>query len=99
LEDEERMERIKRLAKIADEQWLLKGQNPSVERLTVGSSDEALKGTTMNSFVDVAVQYQKPEEKDIEGEDPASLKRNLPGQDPGSAFQPQEWSGKIGKRS
>lgn len=99
MEDEERKERVKRLAKIADERWLLKGQNPSVERLAVGSSDEALKGTTINSFVDEAVQYQNPEEKDTEGEDPASMKRNLPGQDPGSTFQPQEWSGKIGQRS
>ena len=47
----------------------------------------------------LAIQEQKPEEKDIAGEDPADIKRNLPGQDPGSTFQPQEWSGKIGQRS
>jgi hypothetical protein len=99
LGDEVRRERVKRLAKIADERWLLKGQQQSVERLAVGSSDEALKGTTMNSCVDVAIQEQNPEKKDIAGEDPANMKRNLPGQDPGSTFQPQEWSGKIGQRS
>ena len=46
----------------------------------------------------LAIQEQKPE-KDAAGENPADMKRNLPGQDPGSTFQPQEWSGKIGQRS
>jgi hypothetical protein len=58
LEDEERKERIKKLAKIADERWLLKGQQP-VERLAVGGSDEILKGTTMNSRVDIASSRTK----------------------------------------
>lgn len=93
LEDEERKERIKTLAKTADERWSLQGQQ-SVERLAVGSSDEALKGNTINSCVDPAIQEQNPEEINIAGEDPAGIKRNLPGTDPGSTFQPKEWSGK-----
>jgi hypothetical protein len=31
--------------------------------------------------------------------DPAAMKRDLPGQDPGATYQPQQWSGKIGKRA
>ena len=87
------------LAKIADERWTLKGQQ-AVERLAVGSSDEALKGIILNSRIDQAIQgEQKREEKrDITDEHHTIMKRNLPGQDPGSTFQPQEWSGKIGQR-
>ncbi len=73
------------LAKIADERWTLKGQQ-AVERLAVGSSDEALKGIILNSRIDQAIQgEQKREEKrDITDEHHTIMKRNLPGQDPGT---------------
>ena len=99
LRDEERKERVRRLAKIADERWKLKGQQQSLKRLAVGSSDEAVKGNILNSCIDQAFQGEqnRDEKRDITVEDPAVMK-NLPGQDPGSTFQPQEWSGKIGQR-
>jgi flagellar motility protein MotE (MotC chaperone) len=42
--DEERQVRTRLLAKIADQRWITQGQQ-SIERLAVGSSEEALKGT------------------------------------------------------
>jgi hypothetical protein len=30
--------------------------------------------------------------------DPKAIKRDLPAQDPGAAFEPEAWSGKVGKR-
>lgn len=33
-----------------------------------------------------------------QGEGPAPLKRNLPAQDPGTTFEPQQWSGTAAKR-
>jgi len=72
------------LAKLADEKWIKeRGQ----QTLGVGSGEEVLK----------AVQEMGTGIKD-EDKDPGEMKRNLPGQDPGSTFQPQEWSGKIGQR-
>ena len=84
LADEERKERTKRLAKMADERWITKEQQP-MERLTVKSSEEALK----------AVEGKESVQED---EDPRAMKKSLPGQDPGSTFEPQEWSGKIEQR-
>ena len=47
VQDIERRERVRRLAKIADERWRSLGAGPmaGVERLGIGSSDEALQGT------------------------------------------------------
>ena len=39
------------------------------------------------------------EEDTLRDRDPAAMKRDLPGQDPGTTYQPQQWSGKIGKRA
>jgi hypothetical protein len=90
--DEERKERTRRLAKIADERWITKEQQ-SVERLPVGSSEEALKGKLFPSVLTIAFQMdrgQKPTDQV-----PGSMKRNLTGQDPGTIFEPQQWPGKI----
>jgi hypothetical protein len=52
-----------------------------------------------------AIQGNEPEtvespkvQPETETEDPAAMKRDLPGQDPGTAYQPQGWSGKISRR-
>ena len=46
MEDNERRERVRRLAKIADERWrsLGAGGTNGVERLGIGSTEEALQG-------------------------------------------------------
>ena len=46
VQDIERRERVKRLAKIADERWRSLGASAMAggERLGIGSSDEALQG-------------------------------------------------------
>jgi hypothetical protein len=84
LQDQERIQQTKILAKLADEKWINeRGQ----QKLRVRSGEEVLK----------AIQEKGTGMKD-EDKDPGEMKRNLPGQDPGSTFQPHEWSGKIGQR-
>jgi hypothetical protein len=51
VDDEQRRERTRRLAKIADERWKLVGPQ-SAERLAVGSSAEALNGTDLVALAD-----------------------------------------------
>jgi hypothetical protein len=46
----------------------------------------------------VAIQGKSEESKEKE-EKPSKAKRELPGQDPGTTYQPQPWSGKIGIRN
>ena len=91
LEDEERQRQIKVLAKIADGRWgkqksVENGQQQSMGKLPFGNTEEALKA------------IRGDEEQKDQDQDPGEMKRNLPGQDPGSTFQPQKWSGKVGER-
>ena len=45
VEDNERRERVRRLAKIADEKWKSLGSGaPAADKLSIGNSDEALQG-------------------------------------------------------
>jgi hypothetical protein len=65
--DEERKERIKRLAQIADERWITKGQH-SPERLAVGSSGEALKGIICEFLSDCSDSgYTRNKVRRVEG--------------------------------
>jgi len=43
VEDNERRERVRRLAKIADEKWKSLGSG-AADKLSIGNSDEALQG-------------------------------------------------------
>ena len=99
--DLQRRERMKVLAKRADERWIAGGIKARQVKLAIGSSEDALKGThpspLENVFDGVAVQGGQPQKSDKD-DGPPTAKRDLPAQDPGSTFQPQQWSGKAIKR-
>jgi len=84
LEDIQRRENTRRLAQIADEQWA----NERREKLAVTSGEEALNAVKKDTKKDTPVEKDRP----------APASNELPAQDPGATFQPQGWSGKIGRR-
>ena len=100
--DLQRRERMKVLAKRADERWIAGGIKAEEEKLAIGSSEDALKGNPpfpprKTWLTGAAVQGGQPQKSDKD-DGPPTAKRDLPAQDPGSTFQPQQWSGKAIKR-
>jgi len=99
--DLQRRERMKVLAKRADERWIAGGIKAGEEKLAIGSSEDALKGIRRSPWktwlTGAAVQGRQPQKPD-KNDGPPTAKRDLPAQDPGSTFQPQQWSGKAIKR-
>lgn len=86
IEDSERLRRTRELAARIDEQW--QQLSSEVEKPAIGSSDEAMKGTTLG----------KRELRIALKEGPAGMLRNLPGKDPGAKFEPTPWTGSIKQR-
>lgn len=96
LGDLERRKRMRVLAKRADERWIAGGVKEG-EKLAIGSSEDALKGATPGEErLMVAVRGERLAQP--ENDAPPRMKKDLPAQDPGTTFQPQEWSGKAIKR-
>lgn len=81
--DVQRRENTRRLAQIADARWATeRGERPAVT-----SGEEALNGIFLLIYLKIAIKQKK-----------SHAAGTLPAQDPGAAFQPQGWSGKIGRR-
>jgi hypothetical protein len=93
LEDIQRRENTRRLAQIADEQWASERR----QKLAVTSGEEALNGNPLN-VLRIAVKNDAKKDTPLEKNRPAPASNELPAQDPGATFQPQGWSGKIGRR-
>ena len=92
LEDIQRRENTRRLAQIADEQWASERR----EKLAVTSGENALNGNLLN-VLRVALRNDTKSDTPVEKDRPPPASNELPAQDPGATFQPQGWSGKIGR--
>jgi len=58
VQDVERRERVRRLAKIADEKWKSLGSGSTAgEKLSIGSSEEALRGMLLRFTVCGSVNF------------------------------------------